>query len=107
MPSPAVPIVLIAVLLFVMPQRGADAADPPNFVLVVSDDQGWTGTSVSMNPALPAAKSDFHKTPHLERLAAEGMRFTQGYASAPICCPSRRSLQFGQTPLRQGDDADF
>lgn len=100
-------VTLIATLFLALPSLGAQASDLPNFVLIVSDDQGWTGTSVSMHPDRPSAKSDYHQTPHLERLAAEGMRFTQGYASAPVCCPSRRSIQFGQTPLRQGDDADF
>jgi arylsulfatase A-like enzyme len=74
----------------------------PNFVFILSDDQGWTGSSVSMDNARSDAKSDYFLTPNLERLAGQGVRFTQGYAPAALCCPTRRSLQFGQTPARQG-----
>ena len=62
-----------------------------------------SGTSVAMSPRRNDAKSDYHLTPNLEKLAKRGMRFTQGYAPAPICSPTRRSIQFGQTPARQGD----
>ena len=83
------------------------AADSPNFVLVLSDDQGWTSTSAAMHPELDNSKSDFYRTPNLERLANRGMRFSQGYSPAGLCCPTRRSIQFGQTTLRQGDDDAF
>ena len=73
---------------------------PPNFILVLTDDQGWNGTSVSMSDSLPLSKSDYHKTPNLELLAKKGMRFSSAYASAPVCSPSRYSIQFGQTPAR-------
>jgi len=53
------------------------------------------------------ARSDYYRTPNLERLAKGGMRFTQGYAPAALCCPTRRSIQFAQTPARQGDDDAF
>ena len=46
---------------------------PPNFILVLTDDQGWNGTSVSMSDSLPLSKSDYHKTPNLELLAKKGM----------------------------------
>jgi len=75
----------------------------PNFVFILSDDQGWNGTSASMDPACPDAKSDYYLTPNIERLAREGMRFSQAYAPAAICSPTRRSLQFGQSPVRIGD----
>ncbi len=84
----------------------AESATSPNFVLILTDDQGWTGTSVSMHPTIHS-KSDYQRTLHLERLARAGMRFSQGYSPAGLCCPTRRSIQFGQTPLRQGDDAQF
>ena len=73
---------------------------PPNFILVLTDDQGWNGTSVYMSDSLPLSKSDYHKTPNLELLAKKGMRFSSAYASAPVCSPSRYSIQFGQTPAR-------
>jgi arylsulfatase A-like enzyme len=75
-------------------------AKSPNFILILSDDQSWKGTSVLMNPELPESRSDYYLTPNLERLASMGMRFTDGYSPAPFCCPTRRSLQIGQSPAR-------
>lgn len=73
----------------------------PNIILILSDDQGWNGMSVPMHPNRPDACSDYYETPNLARLARQGMRFSQGYAPAPICTPTRRSIQFGMTPARQ------
>lgn len=70
----------------------------PNIVLVLTDDQGWTGTSVAMDPALPGSASDYHETPSLERLANEGTRFSAAYAPAPNCSPSRASVLTGKSP---------
>ncbi|MFY0605988.1 MAG: sulfatase-like hydrolase/transferase [Cyclobacteriaceae bacterium] len=72
----------------------------PNFIVILADDQGWTGTSVAMDPDNPETKSDFYETPNLETLAARGMRFSQAYASAPKCSPSRMSMLTGQTSAR-------
>lgn len=69
----------------------------PNFILILADDQGWNGTSVMMNPNNVDSKSDFYETPNLERLASMGMRFSQAYAPAPKCAPSRMSILTGQT----------
>ena len=52
-----------------------------------------------MRVILARAATTF-RTPSLERLARRGMTFSQGYAPAPFCCPTRRSLQVGQTPAR-------
>lgn len=79
----------------------ADPA-PPNVVLILADDLGWTDTSVQMDPAVPDSKSDFHETPRLERLARSGMRFSAAYSAAPICSPSRASIQTGRAPWRLG-----
>ena len=72
----------------------------PNFIVILVDDQGWNGTSVQMLDVLPLSKSDYHQTPNLEKLADRGMRFSSAYASAPVCSPSRYTIQFGQTPAR-------
>jgi arylsulfatase A-like enzyme len=69
------------------------AADHPNVVLIVADDLGWA------DPGCYGSK--YHKTPHIDRLAAEGMRFTQAYA-APVCSPTRASIMTGQHPARLG-----
>ena len=76
------------------------AQERPNFVVVLSDDQSWVGSSVSMEPNDARSRSDYFRTPGLERLARSGMTFSDGYAPAPFCCPTRRSLQVGQTPAR-------
>ena len=74
--------------------------NPPNFIVFLVDDQGWNGTSVQMSDEISDSKSDFYLTPNLEKLALNGMRFSSAYSSAPVCAPSRYSLQFGQTPAR-------
>ena len=52
------------------------ASDAPNFILMYIDDLGWADTSVPMMDSEPESKSDFYQTPHLETLAARGMRFS-------------------------------
>ena len=74
--------------------------NPPNFIFILADDQGWNGTSVQMMSTEPLSKSDYHYTPNLEKLAKRGIRFSNAYASAPVCAPSRYSIQFGKTPAR-------
>lgn len=78
----------------------AHSDDRPNIVLLISDDQAWYGTSVQMHPDLPNSKSDFYHTPRLEELAAQGMRFSSGYAPATVCSPTRASLQTGMSPAK-------
>lgn len=78
----------------------------PNFIVILSDDQSWVGTSHRMIPGNPETASDYFRTPNLERLAAQGMTFSQGYSPAPFCCPTRRSLQVSQTPARHEYQAD-
>ncbi|MDB5327968.1 MAG: sulfatase [Phycisphaerales bacterium] len=74
------------------------AASEPNFILILADDQGWGTTSVMMDPLVPDSKSDFFKTPNIERLAAAGLRFSEAYAAHPNCSPSRASIQTGRSP---------
>ena len=79
----------------------------PNFILILTDDHGWTSTSTPMDKTQQNSSSDFHETPQIDRLARSGMRFSQGYAPAAICTPSRRSILFGQTHIRMGPDDGF
>ena len=72
----------------------------PNFILILADDQGWNGTSVKMINNNDLSMSDFYETPNIERIAEKGVIFSNAYASAPVCAPSRYSIQFGQTPAR-------
>lgn len=76
------------------------AKTPPNFLIVYMDDLGWADTSVKMMDSQPESRSDFYQTPNLEKLAERGMKFSNGYAPAPTCTPSRKSIQFGKTPGR-------
>ncbi len=70
----------------------------PNIVFILVDDMGWTGSSTRMDPALPESKSDFYQTPHIDALAAAGMRFSQAYAPAALCTPSRAAILTDKTP---------
>tara|TARA_B100001287_G_scaffold108924_1_gene91780 strand:- start:2184 stop:3557 length:1374 start_codon:yes stop_codon:yes gene_type:complete len=72
----------------------------PNFIFILADDQGWNGTSVKMMHDEPGSKSDYFETPNLVKFADSGMRFSNAYSSAPVCAPSRYSIQFGKTPAR-------
>ena len=72
----------------------------PNFVFMLSDDQAWNGLSVQMQPNNSASKSGIVQTPTLEKLAAAGMRFSAAYAPAPVCAPTRISLQTGKSPAQ-------
>lgn len=76
----------------------SSAPGQPNVVLILADDMSWVGTSVLMDPEVPDSKSDFHMTPSLERLASEGMRFTDAYAPHPNCSPTRLAIQTGKSP---------
>jgi len=76
------------------------SAQTPNFVIIVLDDQGWTGSSVQMDAGIAGSKSDFYLTPQMKLMAQAGMTFSQGYAPAPKCAPSRASIMTGRTTAR-------
>ncbi len=69
-----------------------EAADRPNVVVIMADDLGWMDLHCQGNESLD--------TPHLDRLATQGMRFTDGYAAAPVCTPTRAAMMTGQAPAR-------
>ena len=88
-------------LVFLQPYPSTHANTTlPNFVIFYVDDLGWTNTSVQMDPNEPFSKSDYYQTPNLERLASEGMRFSNAYSPAPNCSPSRTSLFTGMSPAQ-------
>lgn len=71
----------------------AIAADKvPNIIVILIDDMGWTD--------LGCQGSDFYLTPNIDRLAKEGLRFTNGYSACPVCSPTRAALMTGKTPAR-------
>lgn len=65
-------------------------AAKPNFIVFLVDDMGW------IDPACYG--NSFHETPNIDRLAREGMRFTDAYAAGAVCSPTRASLMTGKTP---------
>lgn len=69
-----------------------DSPKKPNIIFVVADDMGYRDTGYSGNPIV--------KTPHLDRLAAEGLRFDNFFSAGPTCSPGRMSILTGRTPLR-------
>lgn len=73
---------------------GLFASDRPNIVLIVADDLGWKDLGCYGHPV--------HRTPHLDQLAAEGLRLTDAYASAPNCAPTRAAILSGQYAPRTG-----
>ena len=89
-----------AISLILLSFVSGTLAASPNFVVILTDDQSWVGSSLQIKPDDPRTKSDYFKTPNIERLAFMGTSFTQGYAPAPYCCPTRRSILIGQTPAR-------
>ncbi|NBT13848.1 MAG: DUF4976 domain-containing protein [Planctomycetia bacterium] len=88
-----------AALLLVLAMSAVEAASaaaprPPNFVVILMDDMGWRDVGCMGNT--------FVETPHIDRLAKAGMLFTQSYASAPNCAPTRACLMSGQWTPRHG-----
>jgi len=78
-----------------------DVGPRPHIVLVVVDDLGWLDHSLVVPGAGLPAERPF-RTPHLERLALEGVVVPRAYAAAPVCSPTRVSLLTGQHPARHG-----
>ncbi len=89
-------LIILPVLfcLLPLPRSVGRAAEKPNILLIVSDDQGW--------PDLGCLGRKPIQTPHLDRLAAEGVRLTNFYVAWPACTPSRGSILTGRHPQRNG-----
>lgn len=88
-------VVGLAVAPLVLPgcaKFGGVKQRKPNIVFILADDQGWH--------QLGCYGSDFYETPNIDRLAAEGMRFTDAYAACPVCSPTRASIMTGKYPAR-------
>ncbi len=85
----------LAVVLSIGSGKHAVAAEKrsvPNIVIILADDLGWSD--------LACYGSTVHETPHLDRLAQRAVRFTDAYAAAPVCSPTRASLMTGKFPAR-------
>src|SRR5438067_13756982 len=81
---------LITVALGSTPLLAADVR--PNVVLILVDDLGWTDVG--------SYGSDLYRTPHIDRLARDGVRLTQAYSACTVCSPTRASILTGKYPAR-------
>jgi hypothetical protein len=77
------------------------SAKSPNIILVMTDDQGWGDFGAPLDTKYPEASSIYLETPHMNRLASPGLVFSDAYAPAPNCAPTRRSILYGMSPARQ------
>lgn len=85
---------LTVLLAAMVATASAAAAERPNIVLVMADDQGWGQVGYNGHPVL--------ETPHLDAMAAGGLRFDRFYAAGPVCSPTRASVLTGRTHERTG-----
>ena len=72
--------------------RSAETTAPRNVIMIVVDDLGWAD--------LGCYGSSYFRTPHLDQLATEGLQFTNAYAAAPVCSPTRAAILTGKSPAR-------
>jgi len=72
---------------------GFVAATPRNVVVILVDDLGWSDIACN--------GSTFYDTPNIDKLARQGVRFTDGYAAHPVCSPTRAAIMTGKNPCRQ------
>jgi len=86
-------IILIPVALLSC-QRGEEEKIKPNFLFILADDLGYHDLSVM--------GSQYYETPNIDRIANEGIIFTNGYATCQVCSPSRASIMLGTFPARHG-----
>ena len=82
-------------LALLLASLAAHAADKPNIILIYSDDHGWADLGIQ------GSDQDI-RTPHLDAMARDGVRFTRGYVSAPQCVPSRAGVLTGRYQQRFG-----
>jgi arylsulfatase A len=70
----------------------------PNFIIIFTDDQGYGDLGCYGHPTI--------KTPHIDKMAAEGQKWTSFYVAANVCTPSRAALLTGRLPIRTGMYSD-
>lgn len=88
----------IAALLLLVPLVGLcqDRPDKPNVILILADDMGYGDIGVHSSQDIP--------TPHIDRIAREGVRFTNAYANGSFCTPTRAALMSCRYQQRTGND---
>ena len=77
------PVLMFIVTLLALSAHAQTAPDGsrPNILFIFADDQGWNDLSVPMDDSVPGSRSDYYRTPNIERIAASGMRFANAYAA--------------------------
>ena len=83
-------LIILTGLLGLLPHAQAADAPPPNVVLIIADDMGWTDYGFMGHPQI--------RTPRLDRLAGQGLAFRRGYVTTSLCSPSLASILTGRYP---------
>ena len=84
----------LALIASVVLSLSLQASEKPNIIIVLADDMGWGDSATYGHPTT--------QTPYLDKLAAEGVKFTQCYSACGVCSPSRSAILTGRTPYRNG-----
>ena len=92
MPRVLIPVLLLTLIGCGASQETSQAPNKPNFIIFLVDDLGWSDGAVF--------GSDLYETPNIDRLAADGMRFSTGYAACTVCSPTRAAMMTGKYPGR-------
>ncbi|MDF1656185.1 MAG: sulfatase-like hydrolase/transferase [Verrucomicrobiales bacterium] len=87
-------IVPVAFLLVSFVFASPDEIDHPNIVIVLADDMGWGDSGTYGHEVI--------QTPNMDKMASQGVKFTQGYSASGVCSPSRSAILTGRTPYRNG-----
>lgn len=83
---------LMTVVCLTSRLAAVQAAEQPNVVILLVDDLGWAD--------LACYGGDLHETPHIDRFVKQSVKFTDAYAAAPVCSPTRASILTGKYPAR-------
>ena len=85
---------IISIVLIGLTAYSQNKKQQPNIILILADDLGWAD--------LTSYGSSFYETPNLDKLASKGTRFTQYYATSPVCSPTRACILTGKYPVKTG-----
>ena len=92
-------VILLPICLLMFFLKYESKNSKPNIVLVLIDDLGWKD--------LGCTGSNYYQTSHIDKMASEGMIFTNGYSTSPVCSPSRGAILSGKSPARTGFSSVF